>query len=194
MVRPREFDRDAALERATRVFWAKGFASTSTEDLLTAMGIGRQSMYNAFGDKRSLYMEVLQTYQQDMLGMHLKRLNGESSPLEGVRALLRGLAPSDSAQRALGCLGVGAVGEFGTSNPELLRRSHEVSQAIGKRIAERIVEGQQAGSIDPGMRPSDAAAFVLTAMSGLQLAARAGATMQALHKQADFVVSRLKAT
>lgn len=193
MVRPREFDRDAALERATLVFWAKGFASTSTEDLLVAMSIGRQSMYNAFGDKRSLYMEVLQTYQQNMLGMHLKRLNGESSPLDGVRAVLRGLAPSDDEQRALGCLGVGAVGEFGTSDPELLRLAHGVSQAIGKRIAERIVEGQQAGCVDPDISPSDAAAFVLTAMSGLQLAARAGATMQDLRKQADFVVSRLRA-
>jgi len=45
MVRPREFDRDEALDRATRAFWAKGYASTSTEDLLAAMNIGRQSLY-----------------------------------------------------------------------------------------------------------------------------------------------------
>jgi TetR/AcrR family transcriptional repressor of nem operon len=57
MVRPREFDRDEALDRATRAFWAKGYASTSTEDLLAAMNIGRQSLYNAFGDKRKLYLE-----------------------------------------------------------------------------------------------------------------------------------------
>ncbi|PLP97498.1 TetR/AcrR family transcriptional regulator [Cupriavidus pauculus] len=193
MVRPREFDRDAALERATGIFWAKGFASTSTEDLLAAMNIGRQSMYNAFGDKRSLYMEVLQTYHQKMVSVHLKRLNGEASPLEGIRALLRGLAPSDDEQRALGCLGVGAVGEFGTSDPELLRLAHAVSQAVGKRIAERIVEGQAAGVIDSDVQPATAAAFVLTTMTGLQLAARAGATMVDLHRQADFVVGRLKA-
>jgi TetR/AcrR family transcriptional repressor of nem operon len=59
MARPREFDREEALERATGVFWAKGYASTSTDDLLTAMGIGRQSLYNAFQDKRALYLEAL---------------------------------------------------------------------------------------------------------------------------------------
>ena len=64
MVRPREFDRDAALDRAMQVFWAKGFAATSTEDLVAAMGIGRQSLYNAFGDKRRLYLESLEAYQQ----------------------------------------------------------------------------------------------------------------------------------
>ena len=56
MAIPREFDREIALERATGIFWAKGYASTSTEDLLAAMGIGRQSLYNAFGDKRALYL------------------------------------------------------------------------------------------------------------------------------------------
>ena len=50
MVRPKEFDRDAAVERAMSVFWSKGYASTSTDDLLQAMQIGRQSMYDTFGD------------------------------------------------------------------------------------------------------------------------------------------------
>ncbi|WP_155737462.1 TetR/AcrR family transcriptional regulator, partial [Agrobacterium tumefaciens] len=63
MARPREFDRDAALEKALRVFWSKGFAATSTDDLREAMGIGRQSLYGAFGDKRKLYLEALDAYQ-----------------------------------------------------------------------------------------------------------------------------------
>ncbi|MEA2965178.1 MAG: TetR/AcrR family transcriptional regulator, transcriptional repressor for nem operon, partial [Alphaproteobacteria bacterium] len=59
MARPREFDRDEALERAMSVFWSKGFAATSTSDLVEAMQIGRQSMYDSFGDKRALYLEAL---------------------------------------------------------------------------------------------------------------------------------------
>ena len=88
MVRPREFDRDEALDHATRVFWAKGYASTSTEDLLTAMNIGRQSLYNAFGDKRKLYLEALERYQRESNASHLERLNSSASPLGGIEALL----------------------------------------------------------------------------------------------------------
>ena len=88
MARPREFDREEALERATGVFWAKGYASTSTDDLLTAMGIARQSLYNAFQDKRALYLEALERYQRTATGGHLQRLNGAASPIAGVQALL----------------------------------------------------------------------------------------------------------
>ncbi|HEY0146371.1 MAG TPA: TetR family transcriptional regulator [Methylovirgula sp.] len=46
-----------------KVLWAKSYAATSTEDLLQAMGLGRQSLYNAFGDNRRLYLEALAAYQ-----------------------------------------------------------------------------------------------------------------------------------
>lgn len=193
MVRPREFDRDAALTSAMTLFRQKGFAATSTDDLLKAMGIGRQSMYNAFGDKWKLYLEVLQTYQQNMLGAHLTRLNGPASPLDGIRELLRGLAPADDALRGLGCLGVSAVGEFGTSEAVLRELAQKISQTLGTHIAERIREGQRSGEIDPDVDPVEGAAFVQTTMTGFQVAARAGASVGDLHKLADFVVGRLAA-
>jgi len=193
MVRPREFDRDAALATATRLFWAKGFAATSTDDLLKAMGIGRQSMYNAFGDKRQLYLEVLQTYQQNVLAGHLKRLNAAASPLDGMRELLRGLIADDDGQQALGCLGVCAVGEFGTTDAEILDMAHRVAVTLGARIVERIREAQEIGEIDPAADPAQAAAFIQTTMAGLQVAARAGAGREALHTLAEFAVGRLKA-
>src|ERR1700730_9368361 len=84
MVRPRKFDRDEALDRATRAFWAKGYASTSTEDLLAAMKIGRQSLHNPFCDKRKLSLEALALYQRESTASHLERLNRSASPLGGI--------------------------------------------------------------------------------------------------------------
>ncbi|MBZ9655804.1 TetR family transcriptional regulator [Phyllobacterium lublinensis] len=143
MARPREFDRDAVLDKALRVFWAKGFAGTSTDDLREAMGIGRQSLYGAFGNKRALYLEALATYQQRTNAGHLKRLRDPVSPLKGIEDLLTGLVSNDDCERALGCMGVGSVGEFGITDEELNIQRGKVSTSLGRRIAERIEQGQR---------------------------------------------------
>jgi TetR/AcrR family transcriptional regulator, transcriptional repressor for nem operon len=191
MARPREFDRELALERAKGVFWAKGYAPTSTEDLLAAMGIGRQSLYNAFGDKRALYLEALERYQRATTSGHLQRLKAPVSPLAGVEALLLGLVAEDDGQRALGCMGVGAVAEFG-SDPVLAELRARIGPVLSSCLVERLREGQAQGEIDPAMDVEDAARFIQMTMTGLQLAARSGASADALRSLAHFAVDRLK--
>jgi AcrR family transcriptional regulator len=193
MVRPREFDRDVALDKAMAVFWAKGFAATSTDDLLAAMGIARQSLYNAFGDKRQLYLEALRAYQQRQITGHLERLNAPASPLDGIRDLLVGVVADDDALRSLGCMGVGAIGEFGTSDPELVEMRDQHGPVLHKRLTARIREGQARGEIDGKLEASTAAGFVQTAMMGLQVVARAGGKARQLHELARFTVERLRA-
>ncbi|CDY77124.1 Transcriptional regulator, TetR family [Caballeronia glathei] len=193
MVRPREFDRDEALDRATRVFWAKGYASTSTEDLLAAMNIGRQSLYNAFGDKKKLYLEALERYQQTSNAGHLERLNSSESPLGGIEALLLGLVSDNDDARALGCMGVGAVGEFGTADPDLVMLRSKAGRALSRRLVERLREGQARGEVDPAIDAREAAAFLQMTMQGIQLGARAGGDARNLRALARFAIRRLGA-
>jgi TetR/AcrR family transcriptional repressor of nem operon len=192
MPRPREFDREEALERATGVFWAKGFASASTDDLLTAMGIGRQSLYNAFQDKRALYLEALERYQRTTTAGHLQRLNRAASPVAGVEALLLGLICDTDEIRALGCMGVGAICEFGSTDPDIAALRSKVSPALHSRLAERLSEGQVAGEIDRSLDCDTAASFIQMTMQSIQLAARGGIDAVLLRAQARFVVERLK--
>ena len=192
MARPREFDRDAALEKALRVFWAKGFAATSTDDLRVAMGIGRQSLYGAFGDKRTLYLEALDTYQQRTNIGHVMRLSGPTSPIKGIEDLLSGLVSEDDCERALGCMGVGSVGEFGVTDPDLNSRRNSASAALGRRILERVLEGQRSGEINPVLDAEETTAFIQMTMTGLQVAARGGAKALDLKAMARFATQRLK--
>ncbi len=178
MVRPREFDRDEALDRATRAFWAKGYASTSTEDLLAAMNIGRQSLYNAFGDKRKLYLEALERYQRESSARNLERLNSGASPLGGIEALLLGLISKDDGVRALGCMGVSAVCEFGAADPQL--------------VMLRSNEGQACGEVDLAIDAREAAAFLQMTMQGIQLGARAGGDAKSLRALARFAIDRFR--
>lgn len=192
MVRPREFDRDEALDRALRVFWEKGYASTSTDDLLAAMNIGRQSLYNAFGDKRKLYLEALERYQRDSTAGHMERLNSTASPLGGIEALLLGLIAEDESIRALGCMGVGAVAEFGAADPELVALRSKVGSRLFRRLAERIREGQACGEVDPTIDAREAAAFLQMTMQGIQLGARAGGDARSLRVLARFAINRFR--
>jgi TetR/AcrR family transcriptional repressor of nem operon len=192
MARPREFDRNEALKRATGVFWAKGYFPTSTDDLLTAMGIGRQSMYNAFQDKRALYLEALERYQRTTTAGHLKRLNGTASPIAGIKALLLGLISDNDDTRALGCMGVGAICEFGSTDPDITALRAKASPALHNRLVERLKEGQEAGEIDRSLDSATAASFIQMTMQSIQLAARGGIDAKSLRAQARFAVERLK--
>lgn len=175
-----------------RVFWQKGYAASSTDDLLESMGIGRQSLYNAFGDKRTLYLESLRAYQEATLEGHLSRLTEPSSALEGIRALLAGIAVTDDAERALGCFGVGAVEEFGDTDDEVRALAADVDRRLAARITDRVEAGKAAGELDRSMDTADAVGFVQLTMTGLQVAARGGGDVASMHRAADFAVSRLR--
>jgi TetR/AcrR family transcriptional repressor of nem operon len=83
------FNVDRALERATRVFWAKGYVSASMRDLLRAMGIGEGSFYHRFGSKRRLYLECLKHYNQVVTRDRVEALLAEPSVRKGIRAFFK---------------------------------------------------------------------------------------------------------
>jgi TetR/AcrR family transcriptional regulator, transcriptional repressor for nem operon len=113
------------------VFWLKGYAATSTDDLLRAMKIGRQSMYDTFGDKWRLYVEALERYQDESIAANINRLRSTTSPLAGIETLVVGLIASDRAAREKGCMGVGSICEFGNADIELSRVLLRVLPFIG---------------------------------------------------------------
>jgi AcrR family transcriptional regulator len=84
MARPKEFERETALQESIRVLSEHGYEGTSTEALLEIMGINRQSMYDTFGDKWRLYLEALQRYTADSISDQLRVLNAARSAVKRV--------------------------------------------------------------------------------------------------------------
>jgi TetR/AcrR family transcriptional regulator, transcriptional repressor for nem operon len=192
MARPKEFDREVAVERAMSVFWSKGYAATSTDDLLEAMKIGRQSMYDTFGDKRRLYVEALRRYQLESVAGHIKRLRSMASPLAGIEALVVGVISSDRTTREKGCMGVGAICEFGNADAELAQLRVKSGGMLRKALVERLQDAQAAGEIGETVDIERAARFVETTMFGLQVAARAGESTRSLRDMAAFAIAGLR--
>ncbi len=172
MARPKEFDRDVALRRAIPVFWKKGFARTSTEDLVAAMGIGKQSLYDTFGDKRGLFLEALRTYNSEGVASLVKRLAAGASRLAAIEGVLVELANEQPNKRALGCMGVNSICELGddedvravstmaasfqetalTSLLEDAKQQGELSDAVDARAAARFLAAIGGAARRSGLR------------------------------------------
>jgi TetR/AcrR family transcriptional repressor of nem operon len=89
MARALGFDYDKAIDKATRVFWKKGYSDTSLRDLLKAIGIGEGSFYNTLKSKKQLYLECLKHYNGTVGRRRGEALFSPSSAKEGVRGLFK---------------------------------------------------------------------------------------------------------
>jgi TetR/AcrR family transcriptional repressor of nem operon len=192
MARPKAFDRNAALQGAIAVFCDHGYDGTSTEMLLAAMGISRQSMYDTFGDKRRLYLEALQQYAVGHVSQHIRALHGGASPRAGLAAMLDGMATHFGAQGQPGCMGIGAVCEFGRGDAEVSLLTDTAGRMLQSAIEGRIGEAQAAGEIDDALAPRAAAQFLMATLSGLKISGRGGASVEDLRDIARMAMRGLR--
>lgn len=191
MARPREFDRAEALNKAMAVFWLKGYASTSTADLLEAMQIGRQSMYDTFGDKHALYLEALRQYNESSVGELLRSLQGGTA-LEGLANMLFTFAARPEKDNAKGCMGVNAVCEFGQADAEVNALRDASSKLLNKAVEQVLRDAVAAGEMRADANIPDAVAFIASTLAGMKVSAKAGARPATLHAIANLAINALK--
>ncbi|GAB2859957.1 TetR/AcrR family transcriptional regulator [Actinoallomurus bryophytorum] len=193
MPRTKEFDRDQALRRAAEVFWDRGYEAASTDELLTAMGIGRQSMYNAFGDKRRLYLEALQHYQAETGAEMFERLRTAASPLGALSGVLLAIARQSADERRRGCMAVNAATEFGQADQEIgaiVNAGVNLCHVAYERV---LAEAKRKGEVRPDLDERAAARFLHSTLVGLRVSARSGAAPEMLHDIATVAIDGLRA-
>src|SRR5690349_2632986 len=123
MARPRTFDETAVVDAARDRFWQTGYAGTGLEDLVEATGIARGSLYNAFGDKHSLYIRGFDSYCTMVIERVRSRLDGpDETAAEHLRELLRrGAAANAGTADAppLACFLAKASAELAVRDPQI---------------------------------------------------------------------------
>ena len=103
--RPRSFDETGALEKATQVFWSKGYDGVTIDDLVAGMGVGRPSLYAVFGDKRAIFLRVLKAYAERKGALAAKALLTPKGLRDSIVAFLRYNVESATERgSARGCL------------------------------------------------------------------------------------------
>src|SRR5208282_2317791 len=87
--RPRSFDEGDALEKATQVFWSKGYDGVTIDDLVEGMGVGRPSLYAVFGDKRAIFLRALKAYAEAKGARAAKALLTPKSLRDSISGFLK---------------------------------------------------------------------------------------------------------
>jgi TetR/AcrR family transcriptional regulator, copper-responsive repressor len=178
--RPRSFDREAVLDRAMEVFWAKGFEGTSLNDLTKAMGINPPSLYAAFGDKERLFLEAVERYQAKR-GPSNCPYAEEPTARGAIEQLLSWAAKelcSDCHPR--GCMMVMAATTTSASSKQMQAALAERRVNARARMKARIDQGLKAGELPAGTDTGALADFYSTVLTGMSLQAREGASRKSL--------------
>ncbi|MYW67451.1 TetR family transcriptional regulator [Streptomyces sp. SID8379] len=186
--RPRSFDRETALEKALRAFWEHGYEATSVSDLTREMGIGAPSLYAAFGDKRSLFEEVVRVYGTTHGAGPARALAEEPTARGAVERLLREAADefTDPAH-PYGCLVIHAATNCTT--PEVEQALREQRGTSIAAIEDRLRQGVAAGELSRDTDTTVLARHIAAVFQGMSQQARDGATRAELEAVAELAMA-----
>jgi TetR/AcrR family transcriptional repressor of nem operon len=193
MVRTREFDTEDAVGQAMDLFWAHGYEATSVQDLTSALGIGRGSLYAAFGSKEGLYQVALERYRQQCVRPMIEAL---SHGAPDVRSTIRGLfaVQIDDAvadERRRGCMVVNAAAERVPHDRATTETVREVLDGNEHALAEALSVAQERGELSAEKDPAALGAFLATLMTGLRIAAKTHPDRDALLRTVDVALTAL---
>jgi TetR/AcrR family transcriptional regulator, transcriptional repressor for nem operon len=147
--RPLEFDRNEALDKAMQLFWRQGYDGTSMSDLTAELGVGRQSLYGAFGDKRTLFVACLERYTEEIFEKSLlSLLEGDGPPLAGIERVLDAWEAYVGSDQFVGCLLGKALAELGMHDAKLDALLRKKLDRIRGSLERALTRAQEAGELD----------------------------------------------
>ena len=191
MGRPVEIDRNRAFQNAYDLFWQRGYRSTSIQDLLDAMNIGRGSFYAAFESKEALFLNVLSEYHRQGREL-LSRIRSRHVGVSAIRALVdETLLDIPLREMRKGCLAVNSALELADVNKELHRHAIEPLRTLEKELKQIVREGQEIGEIEQSLSPEMLARILSIHIQGLRVSSRTGMSRSEARASVDALLERL---
>jgi AcrR family transcriptional regulator len=192
--RPRSFDRQAALERAALAFWEHGYETTSISDLTAALGIGAPSLYAAFGDKRQLFQEAVDSYQATHGSFTARALAEEPTGRDAIVRILREAAVEyTSPDHPRGCLVISAAQNCSPASADVAEALRELRKKNLQVLEDRIRSDIDAGVLPAGTDARGLALFAAATTQGMSQQARDGAGREDLRAIAEAAIRALPA-
>lgn len=190
MARNKAFDEKEVLKKAMELFWEQGYEKTSMQDLVDHMGIHRRSIYDTFGDKRSLFLASLH-YYEELITLEMKRIiSGTSSSKQAVRNVFE-FALTTVEHYPKGCLSVNAAVELSLLDKEIGRLATKMFTATEEMFHFLLKQGQQNGEFSKEMDPAAVSRFLHNNLVGIRVLIKTDYTKKELESIIDLTLSVL---
>lgn len=176
MGRLREFDDGKAVDAAIGCFWSRGYEATSVRDLAENMGISGASLYNAYGDKRTLFATALARYSESLMRERIQRLESGNKPKQAIRAFIGEIVERSVNDRdRKGCLLVNSALDVAPHDAEIGRIIAGYLDEIRAFFRRNLVAAQAAGEVPAGLDAEDVSGHLLGVVAGIRVLARTSA-------------------
>jgi TetR/AcrR family transcriptional regulator, transcriptional repressor for nem operon len=192
MARHKEFNRNEALRKAMEVFWSHGYEAASINNLVKHMGINRQSLYDTFGDKHTLYLEALDLYREVEGRKMFELLERPGSVKKSLRQLFQSVVEEslcDQARR--GCFIGNAMSELAGRCPDTASKACGNMAAVEDALYRALLRGRKNGEITNGRDLRAVARFLYSSLQGLLLMAKATRDRKSLEDVVKVTLSVL---
>lgn len=190
--RPSEFDRQVALEKSMDLFWKNGYEATSLAELIQEMGIGRQSLYNTFGDKHSLFIEAVKHYVSTN-GQHIvAALQAPGSPVGNIRKALEEIVEFAGSGECRGCLVTNSIVELAPHDEEVRKVVQTMVNRVEKSIKAALDRAVEEGEISAETDTRAVARFLNCTVHGLVVMGKASANRAVLKDVVNTALTTLK--
>lgn len=191
MSRQKEFDEAEVLDQTIELFRARGYQSTSFADLTTELGVSRQSLYDTYGDKQTLFLAALKRYR----GRAVDQIRALLATPGPVRPLFEKLFQSAIAFSCTegnpGCLMVNSMTEMAPHDAEVRAMAIAHARDLEGLFAERLSAAQRTGDIAKDKNPTALARYFYHTLLGLGVAARALGERDTLSNSAQLALQVL---
>ncbi|WP_394829248.1 TetR/AcrR family transcriptional regulator [Pendulispora albinea] len=193
MARPREFEFEEALQKATEVFWSLGYGGASVDELIKGTGLARGSLYKAFGDKRTLFLMVMDRYVDQRLRLYSKGLFQRPGPIkEAIRqTMLDHVKRATGPGTERGCLVTNTATEIGVRDPDVALLLARMFRRMEELFAEAIARGKAAGEIAASKDERAIARFLVLTTQGVRVMSHMRPDRQQLVQAVEMAVSLL---
>ena len=173
MARPREFEREEVVEKALGVFWRQGYQATSVQDLVEATGLNRGSLYDTFGDKHGLFLEVVEHYRSHVTARRLAKLEEPGPARAKIETFFKEVIEFSVGEgRLLGCLMTNSAIELAPHDRDTRLAVAANMAAMEGTFRRVLTRAKKDGELAADKSPADLARFLTATANGLRVMAK----------------------